>query len=372
MNLPAPLRWLAPVSVAGTLALTLVAGACSSNDSKVSQDKWVTDICAGAKTFANAQDSAIAPLNKITDSTAKADQKKAFQGVVTSMQSATKDFRSSFDKAGTPDVDHGADIRKAFADTFDANQKALDAAKKNVDALDANASTFDDDVVKALGDDPTKGFEGKLKTVTGGQAVVDAINKDTDCAKVFFEGDAASAPASPPAAASGTPRAQTTVKPNATVNEKWVTGLCVAATGFERDLQALSANVDLNNTSDTKSIKDRMVRFLQDAQTRTRQFKTDIDKLGNPDVKDGKAIQAAMSAAAGKVVGVFDAAASDVAKLDATDPAKLAQGLQALGASLDSASTDVGDAFDQIDVKYDTTALTKIGQDIPECAGLLN
>jgi hypothetical protein len=374
-------RWLAPAVL--TSAITLVFAlfaACSSSDAKPSQDKWVADICSAAKAFGQAQDKATAGLDTITDSTSNADQKKIFQQTFADFDKATKAFRADFDKAGTPDIDHGDDITKLFVATFDANQQAVDKARKAIDGVDPNSATFTNDIFDAFGDDPTKGFHDKLTATVGGKPVAEAIAKDADCAKIWFDDDTASPAETPTVAAkgsataapSGTARAQTTVKPNAGVNEKWVTGLCLAATGYEADLRELSGNVDLNNTSDTKSIKDRMVRFLQDAQARTRQFKTDIDKLGDPDVKDGKAIESAMSVAAGKVVAVFDQAATDVVALDASDPAKLAQGLETVGESLDTASNDVGDAFDQIDMQYDTTALTKIGQAIPECAGLLD
>lgn len=157
-----------------------------------------------------------------------------------------------------------------------------------------------------------------------------------------------------------------------TTNEKWVSGLCKAAQGFADDIETLGKN--FNPTSDMSSaqVKDLIVKFLKDADARAKKLRTDIDNLGNPDVKDGDKIETAFSAAAGKVVASFDDAVTATQKLDENDIGALFDGLTTVGDDLDSASSTIDDAFSTISNDYDTSTLRNISLGRPECAGVFD
>jgi len=161
-----------------------------------------------------------------------------------------------------------------------------------------------------------------------------------------------------------------TARPGATKNEKWAAGLCVAVASFESDIEKLSTSVAFSPTDDAEKIKDTLVRFLQDAQKRSARLQADVKSLGDPDGKDGKKIQAAMVAASGKAVGVFDKAVKDAQALTTKDQARLQSEIVALGNSIEDASNDIASAFEQIDRDYDTRELTKVAESVPECTGI--
>jgi len=155
-----------------------------------------------------------------------------------------------------------------------------------------------------------------------------------------------------------------------TRNERWVGGLCAAVTGFEADLVARSQSLSAVDTSDPKKTKESIVAFLEAVQKRSVQLKTDIQKLGDPEVKDGKKIQAAFVAAAGDVVKAFDSALKTARGLDTSNPAKLGNDLIELGTTIEEAGAEIEDTFGQIDRDYDTTKITEVARKKAECAGL--
>jgi hypothetical protein len=353
------------------LPVILVAFACSSNESKtVSTDQWVSDLCTSSNKFGDVQNKEGDKLAAAFDVSDPKAQKKTLQDLLGEFNAAAKTYRTEFDKLGTPDVKSGKQIHELWVTEFDANQKNVDDIRKKVDKLDPNSKSFQEDLGAILGESNDTDFRSKLAAVDGSQPIIDAIDKDSGCAAVVFSGNSdSSGSGSATAVASGTAQAQTTAAPGASKNDKWVIGLCTAAQSYVDDLTELSDNLDVDQ-NDLKALKDTMVKFLQDAQGRTKTFKSDIDKLGNPDVKDGAKIEADMSSAANNVVTIFDKAVRDAKALDANNPATLVSGLETLGQSLSDASDDVSNAFGDIDTKYDTTALTKIAGGVPECSGL--
>ncbi len=169
---------------------------------------------------------------------------------------------------------------------------------------------------------------------------------------------------------SATSSSKQTARPGASKNEKWASGLCVAVSSYESDLEKLAASVAFSPSDDAQKVKDTLVKFLQDAQKRSARLQSDIKSLGDPDGKDGKSIQSAMVAAAGKAVGVFDKSVKDAQALNIKDPSALQADIVALGSSIEDASDDIAGAFEQIDRDYDTSELTKVAESVAECRGI--
>lgn len=373
-------RLLRPALLAAVLALPMAFSLIACSDAgpkKVAADKWVESACNLAADYKKVTDAQGEKLNAIDPDKDPPGAKKDLVAAFDAVAKARGDFRSGFDKLGEPDLKSGADVVKAFQAHDDASKKALSDARGKLGKLDTGAKTFTDDMTKILTDIPDPDFRAELQKVvdkqSDAQQIVDGIDAKSDCADVFFSGSSSSASAATATPSAKTtpkssPIARTTVKPNATRNERWIVGLCVAAQSYVDDVESLSADIDFSKVaSDPQKLKDLMVSFLQNARDRSQQFKRDIDKLQAPDVKDGAKIQSAMSNAAGQVVTLFDKAVNDAKALDAKNPQKLADGLTQLGDSLSTASDDVSGAFNDIDTKYDTTELTKVANTVPEC-----
>lgn len=341
----------------------VVAFACSSNSNATPSDKWVSDLCTSSTKFGDVQTKSGDKLVAAFDESDPKAQKKALQDLLTDFEGAANTYRTEFDKLGTLDVKSGKQIHDAWVTEFDANQKSLAGARKQVDALDPDSKSYQDQLNRALqSDNEDTHFRATLSKIDGAQPIIDAIDNDNGCAQVVFSGDtSAPAPGSSPAA-------HASAAPAATKNQKWVLGLCVAVQSYEDDLTDLSDNLDVNQ-SDLDALKATMVKFLQNAQARTKTLKSDIDKLGNPDIKDGDKIEADMSAAASDVAAIFDKAVRDGNALNPKAPQSLTTGLETLGQNLSDASDEVSSAFTDIDTKYDTSPLSKIAGDIPECSG---
>jgi hypothetical protein len=178
---------------------------------------------------------------------------------------------------------------------------------------------------------------------------------------------AASKAASPAASAKATSRSNNTA---GTTNQKWTRGLCSATQAWSDDITDLANQVDSDKLADSATAKDTLVTFLAAARDRTQKFKGDVDALGNPDGKDGKAIEQAFSDGAGQAVKVFDDAVKSAQNLNVSDESALENQISDIGDQLNKASEDLNETFSSIDSKYDTKDLTAIAQDTPECDGL--
>lgn len=377
---------------AGALAAVGISlAACGGGSDKVAAGKWVDKVCSLAADYKKTTDAQGDKLMEVDPDKDPKGAKTALLAAFDEVGKAQDTFKSGLGKAGEPDLASGADVVKAFNAHMDASKKELKDAKSKLDKLDTGSKTFSDDLGQILEGVDTKDFRDELQAVVDkkpdAQEIMDGIDANSACADVLFKSgsSAASGKSTPTTTAKTTPRpsstqgksstpvARTTPKANASKNEKWVIGLCVATQSYVDDIETISNNIDLNKTGgDNQKLKDVMVKFMQDARDRSQQFKTDVDKLPAPDVKDGAKIQSSMSNAANQVVTLFNKALTDAKALDATSTQKLSNGLAALGESLSSASNDISGAFDDIDTKYDTTELSKIARNVPECGGFFN
>ena len=379
MRLTAFPRWPAILAALVAISVAFAAVACGGDSKKVSVDTWVKDLCSAAASYGKAQDKTTSQIGALSDNADAKASKKVLQDAVSTIAKAGDSFRSDFDKIGEPGTKTGKAVHAVFVSEFDANKKQTSDIRKKVDALDPKSKTFEADMTRMFEAIPDSDFRAKLAKVADSQDVADAIDANSDCAGVIFSDSSSTADQAPttaqPTPKRGAPttsaaKSQPTPKSSASKNEKWVFGICVATQSYADDLQALGDSIDLSKVSDMKKFKEIMVKFLMDAQTRTKQLKSDIDKLGDPDGKDGKSIQKDMLAAAAKAVGIFDKAVKDMQQIDGNDATKLASGLDTLGQNLSDAGDEVDRAFSAIDTKWDTNELTTIMRNTPACAGI--
>ncbi len=345
----------------------------------------MSDVCNLAAAYGKVADTQGERLNDIDPKKDPKGTKETLLSAFSAIEDARAEFSKGLEKAGEPDLKSGHEVVGVFKSHDETSKKKLLDTRKAIEKLDTKSDSFATDLENIFDNIKETDFKAALQKVadkeSDAQEIIDGIDADADCADVLFSGsdDLAEAPTPTPrtktvtaAKPSPTPKARTTVKPNSSVNEKWVIGVCVATQSFTDDIEYLSDSLNFDTVNDPAELKQMMVDFLDDTASRSEQFKREIDRLPTPDVKDGRKIQAAMSDAAGQVVTLFKDSARDARKLDAGNTTKLMAGLDALGSNLNAASTDIEDAFSQIDQDYDTTELSRIANKVPECAGLFN
>jgi hypothetical protein len=371
------------------LSLLLLLAACSSNSTsgasskKVAADQWGKDVCTAAKPVTDQSAASDAALAKV-DATDNAAFKAFLLTQLDLDAKADTAFRNNFKTIGQPDISNGKQVYDTFIAQFAIEDKLLNDTKTAVNKLDPKSATFQDDLGK-IANTPEDDFKAKLTKIGGAQPVVDSIGANTDCATILFAGSSdtptdASGSGSPTASKSPAGKSSATASPSTsggstaakTTNEKWVSGLCTAASSFGTDIETLGEGFNPTADMSASQIKDLIVKFLNEADARAKQLRSDIDKLGNPDVKDGDKIESAFSAAAGKVVTSFDDALTTTQKLDENDTAALLDGLTQVGDDLDSASSTIDDAFSSISNDYDTSTLSNVSVGRPECANIFN
>ncbi len=368
------------------VGVALLSSCGGGGDKKIDVDDWVKANCDIMQDFEKASDKAGEGLDDID--LAKRGARDDVVDVIKDFEKERKKLSSERKKTGRPDVKGGAEVVAAINRQQDLNDKAFAKLLKGVAKLD-DGKNFEADLFELfLDSEPENDLRANLEDLAdkreteGAQDVLDALDDDPECAATFFGDDANAAeePASSPTPArtvaagrspvSSSPVARATLKATATKDEKWVIGLCNAVQGFGDDIDRVGTGFTIPQNANGQAIKDALVTFMTELQKRSATLKNDIDKLGNPDGKDGAKIQAAFSQAAGQVVTLFDGAVRDARNLNANDQAKLLEQLGILGSRLEAAGTAIGNTFDRIDRDFDTASIDKIADSAPQCIGV--
>lgn len=368
---------LAVAILSGAVILSSCGG---GDDKKVDVDDWVKANCDIMQDFSKASDKVGEGLDKIDLS--KKGAKDDVVDLIKDFDKERSKLSAERKKTGTPDVKGGAEVVAAINKQSGVNDKAFARLKKDLDKLE-DGKNFEKDLVALFTDvKPDNNLRSDLddlagaKKTEGAQDVLDALADDPECSATLLDEERRTTepvktpPPSKTTVASKTPVARATLKANASKDEKWVIGLCNAVQAFSEDIEKLGAGFDIPPGANGQKVKALLVAFLTDLQKRSATLKSDIDKLGNPDGKDGAKIETALSEAAGQIVRLFDSSVSDAKKLNANDQTQLAQQLGLLGARLQAAGTSIEVAFDQIDRNFDLSNIDKIANSTPQCAGI--
>ena len=123
--------------------------------------------------------------------------------------------------------------------------------------------------------------------------------------------------------------------------ETWSADVCGALQTWEDDLKSGSQQLssDIRSSTDLKSVKQKLVAFLQNAQQSTQKMVADVKSAGAPAVKDGPAIQSDLESGLTEARGSFQRAVTQAKKLPTNDPAALTTGLTSLGRRFRASST---------------------------------
>jgi len=155
--------------------------------------------------------------------------------------------------------------------------------------------------------------------------------------------------------------------------EAWASDVCGALLTWQKDLTSGSQQLgtDIRSSGDVKSIKTKLVAFLQDAELSTEKMVDEVKSAGAPSVKDGAAIQSDLEKGLSQASDSFDRAVTQAKKLPTNNPQALATGLGTLAQTIQSELTATGNHFSSLDTKYDTTELKQAMADEPSCNSFL-
>ena len=151
--------------------------------------------------------------------------------------------------------------------------------------------------------------------------------------------------------------------------DEWASSVCGSLQTWENDLQSGSQQLsaDLGASSDLKSVKQKLVAFLEDAQQSTEKMVSDVKAAGAPAVKDGPAIQQDLESGLTGAQNSFERAVTQAKKLPTNNPRALTTGLTTLGQTIQSELTATGEHFSNLENKYDVSELNEAMKDEPTC-----
>ena len=151
--------------------------------------------------------------------------------------------------------------------------------------------------------------------------------------------------------------------------ETWSADVCGALQTWEDELKSGSQQLssDIRSSSDLRSVKVKLVAFLQNAQQSTQKMVDDVKSAGAPAVKDGPAIQRDLESGLTEARVSFQRAVTQAKKLPTNNPQALTTGLSSLAQTIQSELTATGDHFSNLDTKYDVGDLNKAMADEPAC-----
>jgi len=151
--------------------------------------------------------------------------------------------------------------------------------------------------------------------------------------------------------------------------ETWSADVCGALQTWEDDLKSGSQQLssDIRSSTDLKSVKQKLVAFLQNADQSTEKMVADVKSAGAPAVKDGPAIQSDLESGLTEAQGSFQRAVTRAKKLPTNDPRTLTTGLSSLATTIQGELTATGNHFSNLDTKYDVGDLNKAMAAEPSC-----
>lgn len=143
--------------------------------------------------------------------------------------------------------------------------------------------------------------------------------------------------------------------------ETWTASVCGALQTWEDELKSGSQQLrsEIPSSTDLKSVKKRVVTFLEEARQSTQKMVDDVKAAGAPAVKDGPAIQHDLESSLTGARDSFKHAATRAKKLPTDDPQALATGLSSLAQAIQGEVTTMGQHFSNLEKKYDFGDLNK-------------
>jgi hypothetical protein len=154
--------------------------------------------------------------------------------------------------------------------------------------------------------------------------------------------------------------------------DAWAATVCGALGEWAQGLQAGSARMqaDLANAKDVKSVKNRFIVFLKEAESSAGVLLGKVKAAGAPAVKDGPAIQNDLETGLTEARASFTHAVEKAQKLPTKNLQAFTSGVTALGNDVQQELSAIGSDFNKLGDKYDDKALNEATSKDPACQKL--
>jgi len=151
--------------------------------------------------------------------------------------------------------------------------------------------------------------------------------------------------------------------------ETWSATVCGALQTWEDDLKSGSDQLtsDIRSSRNLKSVKRKLIAFLQNAEQSTETMVGHVKGAGAPAVKDGPAIQRDLESGLTGAGTSFQRAVKQAKKLPTDNPQALTMGLATLAQKIQSELNATGQRFSNLETKYDLGDLNSAMADEPAC-----
>jgi hypothetical protein len=144
---------------------------------------------------------------------------------------------------------------------------------------------------------------------------------------------------------------------------QWVADVCGAVSNWQSELT--TGAPDVSDVSDVDAAKETLSDYLDKTVTATNSMIEDVKTAGVPDIEQGEAVASEFQTMLTSVGQSLQDAKTDLDALPADDPAALADGLQEIAATLQSAGTEAAQALDQL--SGPTLGLDEAASNEPAC-----
>src|SRR5262245_51050051 len=151
--------------------------------------------------------------------------------------------------------------------------------------------------------------------------------------------------------------------------ETWSATVCGALQTWEGDLESGSQQLstEIRGSSDLKSVKRKLIAFLENAEQSTETMVGHVKAAGAPAVKDGPAIQQDLESGLTGARTSFQRAVKQAKKLPTNNPQALTMGLTKLAQKIQNELNATGQQFSNLETKYDLGDLNSAMADEPAC-----
>jgi hypothetical protein len=126
---------------------------------------------------------------------------------------------------------------------------------------------------------------------------------------------------------------------------EYVAGVCGAATAWESAVQADTTQFETQSKSASSLDEGKalFVAYVGQVVKETLTMVTTVTGLGAPTVNNGAQIRTAVIDSLGKIETIFQDAVTKAQQVDTSSPAAYSQGVQKVGADIESTLSNLGD-----------------------------
>jgi predicted O-linked N-acetylglucosamine transferase (SPINDLY family) len=152
--------------------------------------------------------------------------------------------------------------------------------------------------------------------------------------------------------------------------EQYVNSVCTSVTAFSEASDQATQTFQNDTATSTKvsQVKPKFVAFFESLHDAVTQLQADLKAAGTPQLAHGSAIAKQLRSVITSMEAVVADARDTAADLKTSSPKQFAKSATALGTKLDKAFSNVGDGFDGLPKRFDTSSLTAAQQADADCA----